>query len=605
MDRIHQTPPPPTGAPIFAGPTPFNDVILNREQHVHKSYIWLGTLRAFLLVAFISFVSSAGSIVPLFFDNDPEAAFAMTIAFMILAVFLIITLVVVFLYRLVAYKHLRFIVGSDEFSLLSGIITKKRVHVPYDRIQSIDVRADLWQRIFGIRSLYIDTAGGASNKAITIPYLTKAQADRLTTELYSRKQQALNPTSPAEQSFDAEGNFLDIGKEAWDHVGGVFANDSATAAPFIEEPTFEYGLSNKELAFAGISNNTTFSFLVIAFIAAFSQIASLFMDIFPNETDNMLDQLTSAVSGPSLIFGSAFIIMAVVFGLLIAWIIALIGSFLQLGGFRARRMGNRVEVEHGLLQHTKQSVGVDRIQAIVIKQSAIRRLIGYCEISLDKIDARLESDNQQKNNLSKGVVVHPFCKLSDVGRIVNGLVPEYAESPDGLIKLPKVSLRRAIIRQCILQGAGFWLAIITLVSQLALNSFFDVNDPSVYLTLDQEDIIAVGILNYLIYVLYGISAALIIIDLINAILWSRESGFATNERFMKVINGGFSKEERCFPRNKIQYGFTKTNPFQQHSKVSTIIARTAAGIGGTSIKLKDAASNDALAWLAWLEPHAR
>ncbi|MDE8703928.1 PH domain-containing protein, partial [Adlercreutzia equolifaciens] len=89
--------------------------------------------------------------------------------------------------RLVSYKHLYFTVGPDEFTLYSGVFNKKRFHVPYQRVQSVDQRATLLQRIFGVCTVAIDTAGGPSNKAIVVPYVTKAQAEWLRTELYNRK----------------------------------------------------------------------------------------------------------------------------------------------------------------------------------------------------------------------------------------------------------------------------------------------------------------------------------------------------------------------------------------------------------------------------------
>ena len=55
--------------------------------------------------------------------------------------------------------------------------------MPYKRVQSVDMRAGLLQRIVGVCTLEIDTAGGSSNKAILVPYLTKSDAEALRAEL--------------------------------------------------------------------------------------------------------------------------------------------------------------------------------------------------------------------------------------------------------------------------------------------------------------------------------------------------------------------------------------------------------------------------------------
>ena len=76
---------------------------------------------------------------------------------------------------------------------------------------------------------------------------------------------------------------------------------------------------------------------------------------------------------------------------------------------------------------------------------------------------------------------------------------------------------------------------------------------------------------------------------------------------MRLVNSGFSKTEYCIPRQKIQCFKLRTNPFQRRSKVATLMVRTAAGVGGTTVRLLDVAQSDGSAWLAWGEPkpHAK
>ncbi len=114
-----------------------------------------------------------------------------------------------------------------------------------------------------------------------------------------------------------------------------------------------------------------------------------------------------------------------------------------------------------------------------------------------------------------------------------------------------------------------------------------------------------SILNTIALVLYVVCAVILILDAIAAVMWFRRSGFAYNKRFMQIANGGFGFESVSFPRKKIQFGYTRGNPFQRASKVLTIHARTAAGVGGTTLSLKDVSREDAEAWLDWLTPHSR
>ena len=73
----------------------------------------------------------------------------------------------------------------------------------------------------------------------------------------------------------------------------------------------------------------------------------------------------------------------------------------------------------------------------MVKQSFIRRLLGYCELSLGKIDAAAEnSDDQQKGLSQQGLVIHPFVKMSRVPEILAGIVPEFADVPTENIPHP-------------------------------------------------------------------------------------------------------------------------------------------------------------------------
>lgn len=591
--------------------------------HVHHSYIWLGTIRAVLAVLFVVMISSFSSVMAVV-DEIGYAGIGIVGAIIggAGALFLVFVGLVV-LVHVLAYKRLYFTLGPNEFSLYSGIITKKRVHVPYDRVQSVDARASLIQRVFGVRNVFIDTAGGASNKAVLVPYVTQAQATWLTAELYARKRQALQPqaaSAPAPQqaaqpaaaptphaagqpAAQQPANVLDYGKQAWDEVGGVFAG-----APMQDmTPTFEYGLTNKQLFLSGLSNNSSFVLLVVGVLAALGQLIDFADLIFPDQAEQAgqaLNGLVAQSADPFVGMGITLSIVGIVVVLAIVWLLTGIGQCISYGGFRTRRVGDRVEVERGLLQHTRQSISIQRVQAVVVKQSVIRRLIGYCEVSLDKIDAQMGDESSQKSNLNtSGVVVHPFCRLADVPAILQGLVPEYAGIPHDRTPVAPVALRRALVRRCIIQGGGFWLAVIVALLQVAMNVLL-APEMSIAGSVAADDAAFLIWANAICAGLYLVAAVIFALEVISAVKWARESGFAVNRQFMKVVNGGLSREERSFPRAKIQYGFTRTNPFQRMARVATINARTAAGIGGTTVTLWDVSEDDACEWLNWVKPRA-
>lgn len=548
--------------------------------------------------------------------GDDLPLLMLVIGAIVLGLVLIIGLVALF--QWLSYKHLYYIIGPEEFNLYSGIFNKKRVHVPYQRIQSVDQRASLLQRVFGVCTVSIDTAGGSNNKAVQVPYVQKSQAEQLRTELFARKQYAtavqegMAPQEAAVAVAAASGvvlpqagaagqaavagsagqaphNVLDAPAEIWTDVRGVFGGSAVDTG----KVTYEYGLTNKELLFTGLSNNTAFVLVILGILGGAAQFASQMAPVLTGMVDPLVGQFM-LLSGQ--LFGGNLVAAGVALVLVIAavmWLLSIVGSAISFGGFRACRRDNRIEVERGLLQHQFQGVSVDRVQSVIVKQSFIRRLLGYCELSLGKIDAAAESSDEQQKSLSQGLVVHPFVKMSRVPEILAGLVPEFAGVPVESTPVAPVALRRALIRRGIIQGTGLWLAVIIAIGQLCSNAF---------IVPDGDGVIALFYINTGAFIGYALCLVLFVLDLVGAVLWFRGSGFAYNEHFMQVSNGGFARETVSFPRKKIQFGYTKTNPFQRRARTATVSARTAAGVGGTTIRLIDVCEEDARSWLDWLKP---
>lgn len=577
------------------------------RYRVHHSYIWLGSLGAIIAVFFVLVVTSGGSFLSLL-AGDGEDALVAAISMASVGFGMIIISAVIVLSRFLSYRHLCFTIGQDEFNLYSGIFSKQRVHIPYARIQSVDQHATLLQRIFGVCTVSIDTAGGAANKAVQIPYLTKQQAEWLRSQLFARKQQteqaqagvapaASTATAAAAAGQPAQtGNVLDAGKQVWDEVGGVFAGSYQEAQPV----SYEFGLSNKELILAGLSNNTAFAAIVMGIICAAAEVLSLFADQIPTQSDLIYDSVSTATIGTilseSILWLSGLIVGIMVF----IWILSGIASCVSYGGFRARRRGPRIEVERGLLQHMLQGVNIDRVQAVVIKQTFIRRLLGYCELTLSRVDAAGEADaSSQSNGQGQlGVVIHPFLKLSRVNEVLAGLVPEYKGVPQDPIALSPKALRRGVIRRAIWQGGGFWCAVCAAILQVLLHTLIPLDHE-----MSAEAVSNVLALTDVIFaIIYLLALILFVFDAVGAVMWARGSSFAYNRRFMQVTNAGLTRETVNFPRQKIQFGCVRTNPLQRLAKTATIQARTAAGIGGTNITLIDTTAEDADAWLSWLEP---
>jgi putative membrane protein len=665
---------PPAGAQTPANSLP--DPLVPGPHHVHTAYIWLGGLLAIVTTLLIIFSSGLDSLLELFQANASD------LVFVIVGVVLVVV-AAVFVWFWLSWRNLTYELTPTELWLFSGIIVKKRRHVPYQRVQAVNQTASLLKRIFGLTNAQIDTAGGATNEEVRIPYLRKTDADQLRSELFRRKRvlldggylepdgtavvggwrypslwahinaggnpyqpiqpiplpgtvvangpvvagysndagaaqavaggvsfaatvptavgaasqqapmapaaggapphnaaasaSAMPPSAAAMPAGMANYNVLDGVDRAIGNFGGILD----PSRPDLGYVRYELGLTNKELALAAISGSgAASSVLVLIFCIVFAAIA------------------IPAASGDfflSMLFGWVIAITAI--SSVVVLISSFIGDIVRLGGFRARRYETRIEVESGLLGRTSHGLDIDRVQSLLVRQTFVRRLIGYCEVCVSKVNSS-SSSGSNSNDASqdaRGVIVHPFVKVDRVPQIVAGMLPEYADAPQPAMVLPKVALRRGIVRQSLIRNPVLWAVVILAVAALPFASSW-----ASLFELPVQSLEA-GFQG-----LFTAAAAIVLMSIayyvVNAVLWYRESRLGYNSRFMTIVHAGYRTVSETFPRRKIQFAWTRTNPFQRMAKVCTINVRTAAGVSGKTMLLWDVDQEAADRWMDWVRP---
>ena len=98
------------------------------------------------------------------------------------------------------YRFYRYELREDGFRKELGVIWKKYVTVPYDRIQNVDIYRGVIARILGLSDLHIQTAGtagvarrglfgGARAPEGRLPGLSREVAEQLRDELVKRARQ--------------------------------------------------------------------------------------------------------------------------------------------------------------------------------------------------------------------------------------------------------------------------------------------------------------------------------------------------------------------------------------------------------------------------------
>lgn len=565
--------------------------------YLHHCYIWLGTVRVAPLI-YACGLSSLPGLINLAEVLGAAPSSTVIVALLLLLVAMLAVCAVVLGVRAWEYRYTWYEFDETEFSFYSGILSKHRTHVPYAKIQSVNERASLLQRLAGVCTVAIDTAGGANNKAVMVLYVERSAAEYLRRELFLRKQKEAGvvPSDSAHvapSSIAQQDNVLDGAAAVLDDMRGVFAKSEVDTGLV----TCEYGLGNKELFLSALCGKSSFAVALLTMIAAVATVISCFV-----EANLLNDQTAFFVAGMAkqhAVLACALVGLFIVGCLIVAWVLCLLATCLSYGGFRARRRGGRIEVERGLITHVFSGIDVDRIQSVHIHQTLFQRLLKSCSVSYGRVGAASGEDYSGGSSPQQEVeklVVHPFLPLSEAQRLVASLTPEYAAMPQASIKPPKVALRRALTRRAILQGVGFWLAVCLLVASLVISVVSSFGSITV---ARFHGLLAVAVTPGLVLCL-----VVMVAEAVGAVLWHRRSAFGFDTAGTTVVNGGYSIDTVIIPRKKMQYAAIRTNPLQRHAHVATVCLRTAAGVQGRTERLIDVPVTHAASWLSWAEPDA-
>ena len=583
---------PPNMNPTSSGASAFEPEQAGVRHSLHHCYIWLDALRIapIIFICGLSSLPGLAKLAEVLGFVSVDAFFAAVLLLLAATVLIcgVVTGVRAWTYRYTWYEF-----DETEFSFYSGILNKRRTHVPYSKIQSVNERASLLQRLAGVCTVNVDTAGGANNKALVISYVERSAAEYLRRELFRRKSiegEGERVVTAAPGAFAERGNVLDGAAAVMDDMRGIFAKDAVDTGVV----TCEYRLGNKELLLSALCGRASFGLaLAIAMVALIVAATLVILAVLVDSSTFFA--VTGALKS-DLMLACGLTGVLLLFCLAMTWVAYLVGVCLSYGGFQARRRGGRIEVDRGLITHMFSGIDVDRIQSVHIHQTFFQRLMHCCSVSYGRVGVASgeESSGSSSQPETDKLVVHPFLPIGEAWNVVQSLTPEYAHAPVASTPMPKVALRRAITRRAVLKGVGFWLAVGLL---LLCAASFAADATAVRGHAQFGGLAAVTLMPGLL-----LCAAIAAIEVVGAFLWYRRSAFGFDSSGTIVVNGGYSTDTVIVPRRKMQYACLRTNPLQRHAGVATVLVRTAAGVRGCDERLIDVPIAEASDWLDWAQP---
>ena len=107
---------------------------------------------------------------------------------MLLTLLVVLILIVLIAAGILNWRYFLYRVEKGSIQIQQGIWSKKNTWITSDKIQSIDTTEKLYDRLFGLVRLQVETAGGGEKAEVVLSSISVAEAGRVRSDLgFSRK----------------------------------------------------------------------------------------------------------------------------------------------------------------------------------------------------------------------------------------------------------------------------------------------------------------------------------------------------------------------------------------------------------------------------------
>ncbi|HZF42231.1 MAG TPA: PH domain-containing protein [Sphingomonadaceae bacterium] len=271
-----------------------------------------------------------------------------------------------------AWRRFRYGVGTNDVVIESGLLTRTRRSIPFDRIQDVDIERGPLQRLFGLATVRIETGGSASDEGL-IDSVTLPEADALRAAVRAGKAQV--------------------------RTGEIEAAPALPAA----RPIFEMGLGR--VLVAGVFN---FS---LVYLAGLFGALQTFRGVLPFDIDDpgrwiglVEDQARVGVGVGAIV---AVALLAMIVGLVLGIARTLAADY----RFRLSVEGARFRRTRGLFTRSDVVLPKARVQLALLRTGPLRRAFGWGSLQFQTLGGVVAGGQRQS--------VAPLATTAEMGEIMH------------------------------------------------------------------------------------------------------------------------------------------------------------------------------------------
>ena len=288
---------------------------------------------------------------------------------------LFVPAVVSALFKYLTYRY-RF--DPDELVIREGLIFRNERHVPYARIQNIDLAQNPLHRLFSVAEVRLETAGGEKPEAV-MRVLSLSAVQEMRSCVFERTGSADADLAPLSDAL---------------HV-----------------------MSLREVVLFGLISNKGMVVVAAALGLAWQ------LDLLDWEDSRIFRDPLRSLGGllPSgdwlttglLVLGALFVLLVLMRILSVAWAM---GKFY---GFRLMRRGDDLVAEHGLLTRRTKTIPRHRIQVLSTREGFLHRRCGRVAVQVETAGG-----GQEAGSSADRLWLAPLMRKAQVPALLRDVLPE-------------------------------------------------------------------------------------------------------------------------------------------------------------------------------------
>lgn len=272
---------------------------------------------------------------------------------------------------ILSYLNFKFRIDHDAFLIRSGVFTRKRLTLGFDRIQNVAFREPLYFRPFGLVILTLESAGSTSEE-VNLAGIPRPLAETIRRYVLDRKNTVVS--SPKQTPV----------RGITDGVA-----EAKPATDLLRQPIGElarYGLSNNNIwVFAGIT------------AGVLGQLDELWDSAF---MESLFNGVSDTV-GTGVAAMTTFVVFMVLVGLFLLMGASVLGAIIINYNYHLTYQDGRYHRTRGLFERQETSVPEVKVQSLKIMQPVIARLLGRLHLVLKQVGFE---DKQNKGDKQKFIV---------------------------------------------------------------------------------------------------------------------------------------------------------------------------------------------------------